>query len=133
MMQAEISPYDGFQIWILFVRKEKLYSLKCIKIFKKLMGGCSKVISTAVDPILNNDETEYRKEIESSVTRYQANNVSLNVSKIKELVIAFRKWGDVHASVSINIAEGEIIMSFKFWGVNITSHINAMAKNASSS
>eukprot|EP00061_Rhincodon_typus_P016267 g44387.t1 len=41
--------------------------------------------------ISNNDETDHRKEIDSLVTWCKDNNLSLNVSKMKELVINFRK------------------------------------------
>lgn len=53
--------------------------------------------TTIVGLISNNDEAEYRKEIVSLVTRCQVNSLSLNVNKMKHLVIKFRKWqGYIH-------------------------------------
>lgn len=43
--------------------------------------------TNVVGQIMNNDATEYRKEIANLVTWSQDYNVSLNVSKMKELVI----------------------------------------------
>lgn len=57
-----------------------------------------------VSRISNNDEMAYRKKVKSLATWCQGNNLSLNVSKTKELVIDFTKWG----GVSINSAEVEI-------------------------
>lgn len=45
--------------------------------------------------ITNNDEMEYMKEIENLVSWCQHNDLS--VSKMKELLIVFKKWGSVHA------------------------------------
>eukprot|EP00061_Rhincodon_typus_P016255 g44368.t1 len=57
-------------------------------------------------------------------------------SKMKELVIEFRKWSGGLTSVCINDAELEVVKSFKFLGVNISKalswsiHINATVEKA---
>ena len=64
------------------------------------------------------------------------NNLSLNVSKTKELVIDFRRSRRAHAPIYINGAEVEQVECFKFLGVNITNtltwstHTEATAKKA---
>lgn len=55
--------------------------------------------------ILNDDEMEYRERYREHITKYQGNNFSFNVSKIKELVIDLRKCGGVHAPFNNNGAE----------------------------
>eukprot|EP00061_Rhincodon_typus_P005083 g24139.t1 len=70
--------------------------------------------TTIVGWISNNDETECRKEIEFLVALYKDNNLSLNISKMKELVIDFWKKVGGHAPVYINRAEVEIVESVKF-------------------
>lgn len=78
--------------------------------------------------ILNNDKIEYKKEIGILVTWCQANNLSLNVSKIKEIMLNFRKQSDKPQYIEDAEAES------KFLRINITnhlswtSHIKAMAK-----
>lgn len=51
--------------------------------------------ATVVSCISSNEETKYRKEIESSVALCQ-DDFSLGVSKPKELVIDFMKKDEVH-------------------------------------
>eukprot|EP00061_Rhincodon_typus_P008649 g31447.t1 len=89
--------------------------------------------TTMVGLILNNDELEYREEIEGLALWYNDNNLSLNISKTKELIIDFRKKGAEHTPICINRAEFD---SVKFPGVTITnnlswtSHLDATAKKA---
>eukprot|EP00061_Rhincodon_typus_P015121 g42627.t1 len=92
--------------------------------------------TAAVGHISNNDETEYRKMIESLVTWCKDNNLYLNVSKTKELVINFRKEKGRYTPIYINGAKMEVVESFKFLGVNIANnlswfiHIDAKVKKA---
>ena len=71
--------------------------------------------------ISNNDETEYRNEIENLVNWCSNNNLSLNVNKKKEIVIDFRKRRGEHAPVYIIGDEVERVERFKFLGVQITN------------
>ena len=80
--------------------------------------------TTIVGRISNNDETEYRNEIENLVNWCGDNNLSLNVNKMKEIVIDFRKHKEEHAPVYINGDEVERIESFKFLGVQITNNLS---------
>ena len=41
--------------------------------------------------ITDNDETAYREEVRDLAVWYQENNLSLNVSKTKELIVDYRK------------------------------------------
>lgn len=46
-----------------------------------------------------------RQSMESPVTRYEDDILSLNINKTKELIINFKKWGGVHTLVSIDADE----------------------------
>eukprot|EP00061_Rhincodon_typus_P014573 g41664.t1 len=72
-------------------------------------GNLCKTCQIINMPISNNDETEYRREIECLVVWYKDNNLSLNVSKTKELIIDFGKKGEGHAPIYINRAEVEMV------------------------
>eukprot|EP00061_Rhincodon_typus_P009024 g32169.t1 len=69
--------------------------------------------TTVVGRISNNDESKYRWEVEGLVTWYDENNLSLNISKTKELIINFRNKGGEHAPISINGPEVERMKSIK--------------------
>ena len=80
--------------------------------------------------ITDNDETAHREET------CQDNNLSLNVSKIKELIVDYRKQRAEHVPIHINKAVVERVESFKFLGVHITKdlswskHNNIVVKRA---
>jgi hypothetical protein len=63
--------------------------------------------------ITNDNETAYR-EVRDLAVWCQENNLSLNVSKTKELIIDYRKQRAEHTSIHINAAVGEQVKSFKF-------------------
>ena len=81
-------------------------------------------MATIVGRISNNDETEYRNERENLVNWCGNNNLSLNVNKMKEIVIDFRKRKGEHAPVYINGDEVESVESFKVLGVQITNDLS---------
>jgi hypothetical protein len=54
----------------------------------------------------------------------QDNNLSLNMSKTKELIVDYRKSRDVHAPIHIDRAVVERIESFKFLGVHINNKLS---------
>ena len=92
--------------------------------------------TTVVGLISNNDESAYREEVKILENWCQENNLSLNVSKTKELIVDFRKQERVHPSISINGTAVERVSSFKFLGVHISEdltwavHISQVVKKA---
>eukprot|EP00061_Rhincodon_typus_P003388 g19962.t1 len=58
------------------------------------------------------------------VTWYKDNNLSINVSKTKELIIDFRKKGGEHAPIYINRTVAERVKNIKFLGVTITNDLS---------
>ena len=71
--------------------------------------------------IMNEDESSYREEINNLRGWSTENNLQLNVSKTKELIVGFRKakkGGKDTASPDISGA----VNSFRFLGINITEN-----------
>ena len=54
---------------------------------------------------------------------YDDNNLSLNVNKMKEIVIDFKKCSREHAPIYISGDEVEMVESFKFLGVQIINNL----------
>jgi hypothetical protein len=63
----------------------------------------------------------YREEVRDLAVWCQDNNLSLNVSMTKELIVDYRKSRTVHAPIHIDGAVVEQIESFKFLGAHITN------------
>ncbi|KAM9538879.1 uncharacterized protein ACWYII_037673 [Salvelinus alpinus] len=83
--------------------------------------------------ITNNDETE---EVGTLTAWCQVNNLSLNVSKTKELIADFRRNQAGHALILINGTTVEPVNNFEFFGVHISeklkwfNHTNTVVKKA---
>eukprot|EP00061_Rhincodon_typus_P004028 g21585.t1 len=72
--------------------------------------------TTIVERVSNNDASNYRREIEGLVTRCNENNLSLNISKTKELIIDFRKKGGENTPIYINGTEVVRVKGIKLLG-----------------
>ncbi len=92
--------------------------------------------TTVVGLISNRDETNYRSEVSRLAGWCRDNNLSLNVEKMKEIVVDFRRVHTQHAPLTINGATVERASSTKFLGVHITEDLSwtnntaALAKKA---
>jgi hypothetical protein len=71
-----------------------------------------------------NDETAYSKEVRELAVWCQDNNLSLNVSKTKELIVDFRKRRAQHVPIHINWAVVERVKSFKLLSVHTTNKLS---------
>ena len=86
--------------------------------------------------ISDDDESFYRKEVEDLVRWCNANNLELNVSKTKEIVIDFRKNRHPVTPLTINGEHVEQVRSFKFLGTTISEdlkwecHVTGSVKKA---
>jgi hypothetical protein len=58
--------------------------------------------TTVVILITDNDETAYREEVKDLAVWCQENNLSLNLSKSKELIVDYRKKRAEHAPIHID-------------------------------
>ncbi len=79
--------------------------------------------TTVVGLISNNDETPYREEVAQLVELCGANNLSLNVSKTKEVVMDFRRNSVDHPPLIIDSSTVERVSSTKFLGMHITEDL----------
>ena len=80
--------------------------------------------TTMVSLITENDEKAYMEEVRDLAVWCQDNNLSLNVSKTKELIMDYRKRWAEQAPININGAVVEWVESFKFLGVHITNKLS---------
>ncbi|KAI4875372.1 hypothetical protein NFI96_001783 [Prochilodus magdalenae] len=85
-------------------------------------------IKFADDPIIigniiKDDESPYREEVKLLTEWCAANNLSPNVSKIKELIIDFRKGGRTHTPLNIGGTLVERVSRFKFLGVHLAENL----------
>ena len=72
--------------------------------------------------ITDNDETAYR-EVKDLAVWCQDNNLSLNVTKTKEMIVDHRKRRTEHVPNLIDGAVVEQVVSFKFLGVHISNKL----------
>ncbi|KAK2908186.1 hypothetical protein Q8A73_009259 [Channa argus] len=80
--------------------------------------------TTVVGLISNNDDTNYRSEVRRLARWCSDNNLSLNVEKMKESVVDYRRALTQHAPLTINGANVERVSSTKFLGVHITEDLS---------
>lgn len=80
--------------------------------------------TAVVGTITNNDETAYREEVQALTLWCQNNDLVLNTTKTKELVIDFRKREDIlHPSLELDGEEVEQVKSFKYLGVHLSDDL----------
>lgn len=84
--------------------------------------------------IRDNNEVAYREEVRHLANWCKGNNLILNVSKTKEIIVDFRRSRPIHTPLLINDSAVEVVSSAKFLGVHITDnlswspHISSLAK-----
>ncbi|KAL0200139.1 hypothetical protein M9458_003326, partial [Cirrhinus mrigala] len=80
--------------------------------------------TTVIGLISNNDETVYREKIKHLATWCTDNNLLLNTTKTKELIVDFRKGRrGSHEPIHINGMAVEPVSSFKFLGTHISEDL----------
>ena len=73
--------------------------------------------------ISNNDESSYRNQVNKISDWCDDNNLLLNVSKTKELIIDFRKNKTPMAPLIINNTAVKMIHKFEFLGTYVSSDL----------
>ena len=92
--------------------------------------------ATGVGLITDNDETAYREEVRDLARWCQNTNLSLNITKTKEMIVDYRKRRTEHAPILIDRPVVEQVESFKFLGVHINNklewskHTNTVVERA---
>ncbi|KAK0135194.1 RNA-directed DNA polymerase from mobile element jockey [Merluccius polli] len=80
--------------------------------------------TTVVGLISDNDETHYREEIQLLTRWCSDNNLMLNTSKTKEVIVDYRKSRRTeHAPLLISGGEVERVDNIKFLGIHISSDL----------
>lgn len=87
--------------------------------------------TTLVGLITKGDETHYREEVELLTMWCKDNNLLLNVSKTKEIVVNFQRGHAQHHPLTIDGAEVERVYSTKFLGVHISEDLSWTTNTAS--
>ena len=80
--------------------------------------------TTVVGLITDDDETACREEVRDLAMWCQGKNLSLNVSKAKELIVNYRKRRAEQTPIHIDEAVVERVESFKFLSVHITKDLS---------
>ncbi|KAK3506471.1 hypothetical protein QTP70_001188 [Hemibagrus guttatus] len=79
--------------------------------------------TTVVGLISKNDESAYREEAQRLTAWCKANNLSLNVDKMKEMVVDFRIAQIEHSPLDIDGSKVEIVKNTKFLGVHLVEDL----------
>jgi hypothetical protein len=80
--------------------------------------------TTAVGLITKDNEPAYREDVRDLTVWCHDNNLSLNVSKKKELIVDYRNRRAEHTPIHIDGAVVERVKRFKFLGVHITRDLS---------
>ncbi|KAI4876266.1 hypothetical protein NFI96_007911 [Prochilodus magdalenae] len=93
--------------------------------------------TTILGLITDGDETAYRDEVSALSEWCYHNNLSLNISRTKEMIVDYRKLQrGGHSPLYINGAEVERVSSVRFLGVHLTDdlswslHTNKVVRSA---
>ncbi|KAK3516019.1 hypothetical protein QTP70_001839 [Hemibagrus guttatus] len=103
---------------------------ECGKEVKKPVYGSNSIIkfaddTTVIGLISDSDETSYRAEVQHLVAWCADNNLLLNISKTKELIIDFRREkGRTYDPIHINGMAVEHVSSFKFLETHISEDLS---------
>ncbi|KAK3574532.1 hypothetical protein QTP86_009289 [Hemibagrus guttatus] len=77
---------------------------------------------TVVGLISKNNESTYREEVQRLTAWCKADNLSLNVKKMKEMVVDFRRAQSDHSPLNIDGSNMEIVKNTKFLGVHMVEN-----------
>ena len=105
----------------------KLYSIftfDCKSIYPKNLVIKFADDTTVTGLITDNDENNYRSEIENIVDWCSKNNLLLNVKKTKEMIVDFRRNKNPIHPIFINNEPVEQISNFKFLGTTVTCDLS---------
>ncbi|XP_026036331.1 uncharacterized protein LOC113029584 [Astatotilapia calliptera] len=81
--------------------------------------------TTVIGLITDNDESAYRMDVEQLGVWCRSHNLIINVDKIKEMVIDFRKAGrDHHQDLTIDDAAVKRVSSVTFLGVHLADDLS---------
>ncbi|KAI3371788.1 hypothetical protein L3Q82_024342 [Scortum barcoo] len=76
--------------------------------------------TAVVGRIANNDESDYRQEVEQLEGWCRQNNLCINVKKTKEMIVDFRRGRHLPSPLYIGGTAVEVVSSFRYLGVHIS-------------
>ena len=100
-----------------------LFTNDCVSVDQYVLVTNFSDDTTVEGFIENADETAYRDEVQRMVGWYADNNLELNVSKTKEMIVDFRRKKTPIRPLSPNGVEFEQVESFRFLGTTISSDL----------
>ncbi|KAK3545178.1 hypothetical protein QTP70_001768 [Hemibagrus guttatus] len=78
---------------------------------------------TTVVGLISKNESAYRKEVQRLTAWCKDNNLSLNMEKMKEMVVDFRRAQSDHSPLNINGSNVKLVKSTKFLGVHLAEDL----------
>ncbi|TKS65279.1 putative RNA-directed DNA polymerase from transposon BS [Collichthys lucidus] len=79
--------------------------------------------TAVVGRIANNDESDYRQEVEHLEGWCTENNLCINVKKTKEMIVDFRRGRHLPPPLHIGGTAVEVVSSFRYLGMNIANDL----------
>ena len=79
--------------------------------------------TAVVGRIMNNDEFDYRQEVEHLEGWCSENNLCVNVKKTKEMIVDFRRGRHFPSPLHIGETAVEVVSSYRYLGVHITGDL----------
>ncbi|KAK3548403.1 hypothetical protein QTP70_012646 [Hemibagrus guttatus] len=79
--------------------------------------------TTMVGLISKNDKSAYKEEVQRLTAWCKANNLFLNVEKMKEMVVDFRRAQSDHSPLDVDGSNVEIVKSTKFLSVHLAEDL----------
>ncbi|GAA6231470.1 uncharacterized protein LOC109141784 [Lates japonicus] len=79
--------------------------------------------TAVVGRIANNDESNYRQEVEQLEGWCRDNNLCINVKKTKEMIVDFRRGRHLPPPLHIGGTAVEVVSSFRYLGVHISDDL----------
>lgn len=80
--------------------------------------------TTVIDLNKHSNELAYREEVDLLAAWSEDNNLTLNTSKTKELIMDFRKNAVTHSPIHIIGVTVEHVTNFKFLGIHISQDLS---------
>jgi hypothetical protein len=74
--------------------------------------------------ISNNDETQYRQDIETFVDRCDSDGLGLNIGKTKEMIVDFRRVRDNHEPVNIKGSDVSTVDTYDYLGSRVAKDLS---------
>ncbi|KAI3375837.1 hypothetical protein L3Q82_004114 [Scortum barcoo] len=98
-----------------------------MKCFERLVMAhikdCFADDTAVVGRIANNDESDYRQEVEHLEGWCRQNNLCINVKKTKEMIVDFRRGRHLPSPLYIGGTAVEVVSSFRYLGVHISDDL----------